>query len=83
MEISSKQLGDKVAEQVSRHSDDKYTRDLHVLQWGDKDVAQTDDLDCCQDPSTIRGGVLCIRSHASGALAASARGKCASKEPGC
>lgn len=49
MKICSEQFGDEVAEPVSGGLGEGGGRGLHVLQGRDEDVAQTDDLRCCQD----------------------------------
>jgi hypothetical protein len=49
VKICSEQLGDEVAEPVSGGLGEGGGRGLHVLQGRDEDVAQTDDLRCCQD----------------------------------
>ena len=49
VKICSEKLGDEVAESVSGCLSEVGGRGLHVLQGRDEDVAQTDDLRCCQD----------------------------------
>ena len=49
VKICSEQLGDEVAESVSGCLGEGGRRGLHVLQGRDEDVAQADDLRCCQD----------------------------------
>lgn len=67
MEIGPEQLGDKVAGCVSGRSENKQMGNLHVLQWGDENVAQTDNLDCCQELSALQHEVLSVRSRVLGA----------------
>ena len=57
MEIGAEQLGDEVAESVSGCLGEGGRRGLHVLQGRDEDVAQTDNLGCCQNP--LAGQLLC------------------------
>lgn len=69
VKIGSEQLSDEVTVRVSERSRSNRVCNLHVLQWGDEDITQTDDLLCGQNPSSLH--LLCclvsIRSHASGA----------------
>ena len=44
VKIGSEQLGDKVADLISRCRNAVGSECLHVLQWRDEDVAQTNDL---------------------------------------
>ena len=62
MKICSEKLGDEVAESVSGCLSEVGGRGLHVLQGRDEDVAQTDDLRCCQDWLTPRRGVGVVRT---------------------
>ena len=51
VKIGSEELGDEVAGSISRSFRGGCRVILHVLQWGDEDVAQADDLVCCQEQS--------------------------------
>jgi hypothetical protein len=53
VEIGSEQLGNKVTRQVSWCGDGWCVGNLHVLQWGDEDVAQADNLECRQNRHVV------------------------------
>lgn len=51
VKIRSEQLGYEVTAQVSECFSTSCVCNLHILQRGDEDVTQTDDLFPCQHPS--------------------------------